>query len=211
MTEEAIIRQAPAGVLAADPGLAHFGWGCVARYGARLDLVDSGHIATEPEGDRHNAAEKAADLQRRLRIIWRGFAVACRTYGPRVIALESQDQASIGARMRGLEAARKGEKAGGFNASNDHVMKVVGVVYAVAFSFGLAVVEYSPQQAKNGILGAGHAFATKAEVMARVRIYFPGIEKAGHRLDEHSADAIAGAIHVERCEHMKSRARRRAG
>lgn len=210
MTAQAIINQAPAGVLAADPGLAHFGWGLVARYGAKLDLVDSGHIKTEPDGDRHDAIEKAADLQRRLRLIWRGFAMACRTYRPKLIGIESQDQASIGARMRGLEAARKGEKAGGFNASNDHVMKVVGVVYAVAFSYGIEVVEYSPQQAKNGVLGPGNGWATKAEVMARVRIYFPGIERDGHPLDEHSADAIAGAIHVERISFMSARRRRTA-
>ncbi len=181
----------------------------VARYGAKLDLVDSGHIATEPEGDRHDAAEKAADLQRRLRLIWHSFAVACKTYRPKIVALESQDQASIGARMRGLNAAARGEKAGGFNASNDHVMKVVGVIYTVAFSFGIPVVEYSPQQAKIGVLGKGMGFASKAEVMARVRIYFPGIERDGHRLDEHSADAIAGAIHVERVTFMAGKKRMR--
>jgi Holliday junction resolvasome RuvABC endonuclease subunit len=203
------LAQAPAGVLAADPGLAHFGWGCVSRFGAKLDLVDSGHIETAPQGDRHDAAAKAADLRRRLRAIWHGFAVACRTYRPRLVALESQDQASIGARVRGLEAAARGEKGGGFNSNNDHVMKVVGVVYAVAFSFGIEVFEYSPQQAKNGVLGAGHARATKAQVMAAIRVYFPGIERDGHRLDEHSADAIAGAIYCERVTYLSARAARR--
>jgi crossover junction endodeoxyribonuclease RuvC len=181
--------------MAVDPGLAHVGYGLVGRYGAKLDLVDSGHIPTPPDWD----------LNDRLRKIWRDLATVCRDVRPTLMGVENQAPASIGARMQGLKAAAKGEKAGGFSANNDPVFEVVGIAKAVAFSYGIPVLLYSPQQAKIAVCGPGSGRATKQQVMQACRVYFPGIERDGHRLGEHEADAIAGAIYVERVTLLQSR------
>jgi crossover junction endodeoxyribonuclease RuvC len=175
-------------VCAIDPGLAHVGWGLVGRFGPKLELVDSGHIETKPD----------EELTVRLRRIWLGLATVCRDYRP----------ASVGARVMGLKAAARGEKGGGFGANNDPVFEVVGVAKAVAFSYGIPVMLYSPQQAKIAVCGKGSGSAKKAQVMQACRVYFPGIERDGHRLGEHEADAIAGAIY---CERVTLLAARRAG
>lgn len=189
-------------VLSVDPGLTHVGYGCVGRYGgaAKLELVESGHITT-------SADEELTD---RLRRIWRELAMVVRDLRPVLIGVENQSGAAIGARQRGLDAARRGEKGGGFNASNDHVFEVVGIAKAVAFSYGVPVMLHSPQQAKIAVCGRGKGRAQKSEVLQAItRVYFPGIEHDGKRLSEHEADAIAGAIYCERVTYLTSR--RRAG
>jgi Holliday junction resolvasome RuvABC endonuclease subunit len=192
-------------VAAIDPGLAHVGLGLVARYGSKLDLVDSKHIATEPRGNLDSADAKRIDLTRRLREIWHGLALFCREYRPSILGIEDQAPAAVGARMRGLKAAADGEKSGGFNSNNDPVFEVVGIAKAVAFSYGIPVLLYVPEHAKIAVCGPGKGKATKREVITACRIYFPGIERDGHRLGEHEADAIAGAIYVERVTLLQSR------
>lgn len=190
-------------VLCADPGLAHVGYGLVGRYSGKFELVDSGHIETKAE----------QELTDRLRKIWLGFAKLCRDYRPALVGVEDQAGASIGARMMGLKAAAKGEKAGGFNHSNDAVFEVVGAIKAAAFSYGIPVMVYSPKQAKIAVLGAGKGNAKKHEVIGAVRAIFRGVvERDGRTLGEHEADAIAGAIYCERAtflgERMKQKARK---
>lgn len=185
-------------VLSVDPGIAHVGWGLVGRFGAKLDLVDSGHIETKPD----------EELTARLLRIWLGLATVCRDYRPALFGVENQAPASVGARVMGLKAAARGEKGGGFGANNDPVFEVVGVAKAVAFSYGIPVMLYTPQQAKIAVCGKGAGRAQKAQVMQACRVYFPGIERDGHRLGEHEADAIAGAIY---CERVTLLASRRAG
>lgn len=188
-------------MFAVDPGLAHMGYACVGRYGARLDLAESGHVSTPADWE----------LGDRLRKIWRELATLCRDFRPALFGIENQSNAAIGARAMQLKAAAKGEKAGGFNAFNDAVFEVVGIAKAVAFSYGIPVMLYSPQQAKIAVCGKGSGSAKKPQVMAAVRHYFPGLERDGQKLDEHQADAIAGAIYVERMLFMEARRVRRAG
>lgn len=187
--------------LAADPGVAHVGFGLVGRFGAsaKFELVDYGQISTKAD----------ADLNDRVRVIWRAFATLCRDYRPCTVAIENQAGAAIGARMMGLKAAAKGEKGGGFNFSNDAVFEVVGAIKAAAFAYGIPVMLYAPQQAKIAVLGRGKGNAKKHEVIAAVRAIFRGVvEVDGKMLTEHSADAIAGAIHVERVTMLAGRTRR---
>ncbi len=185
-------------ICACDPGIAHVGWGLVGRFGAKLDLIDSGHIETKPD----------EELTARLRRIWVGLATVCRDYRPALFGIEDQAPAAVGARVMGLKAAARGEKGGGFGANNDPVFEVVGVAKAVAFSYGIPVMLYAPKQAKIAVCGKGAGSAKKPQVMAACRVYFPGIERDGHRLGEHEADAIAGAIY---CERVTLLASRRAG
>lgn len=186
--------------MAVDPGLAHVGYGLVGRYGAKLDLVESGHISTPADWE----------LTDRLKKIWRDLAVVCRGSRPTLMGIENQAPAAIGARMMGLKAAAKGEKAGGFNHNNDPVFEVVGIAKAVAFSYGIPVMLYSPQQAKIAVCGKGSGSAKKAQIIDAIRrCYFQGIENDGQVLGEHEADAIAGAIYCERVTYLT--ARRKAG
>jgi Holliday junction resolvasome RuvABC endonuclease subunit len=183
-----------------DPGLAHVGVAVVGRYGAKLDLIDSCHIETPPD----------MELNDRLRLIWRRLAVCCRDYRPSVLAIEDQAGVSVGARMsakRQVEAAAKGRtiKAFGFSANNDPIFEVCGVAKAVAFGYGIPVVMYTAGQAKIAVCGKGKGRAEKREVIAAVRYYFKGIERDGHLLGEHEADAIAGAIYVERVTMLQAR------
>lgn len=187
-------------VCAVDPGLAHVGWGLVGRYGAKLDLVDSGHIATPPD----------VELNDRLRTIWRQLAVVCREYRPALLGIEDQAGVSVGARMsakRQVEAAQKGRsvKAFGFSANNDPIFEVCGIAKSVAWSYSVPVVMYTAGQAKIAVCGRGKGRAEKREVIQAIRAYFPGVERDGHVLGEHEADAIAGAIHVERVTLLAAR------
>jgi Holliday junction resolvasome RuvABC endonuclease subunit len=186
-------------IASVDPGLAHVGWAIGGRYGARPEIVESGYIPTDPK----------AELDDRLREIWLGLVRPFKVYRPKVVAIENQGPASIGKRKKQLEAAAKGEKAGGWNASNDHVFEVVGIAKAVAWSYGARVVMYAVQTAKK--VAADNGNATKQEVINAIRrIWFPGIENDGQPLSEHEADAIAGFICVERTLHMQSKVRRRS-
>jgi Holliday junction resolvasome RuvABC endonuclease subunit len=170
----------------------------VGRPRARFELIDSGHIATKPD----------ADLNDRLRVIWQAFAKLCRDYRPSLVGVENQAGAAIGARMQGLKAAAKGEKAGGFSANNDPVFEVVGVIKAAAFAYNIPVMLYAPQQAKIAVLGRGSGNAKKHEVVAAIRSIFRGaIETDGRVLGEHEADAIAGAIYCERVTMLGARRR----
>ncbi len=184
-----------------DPGLTHVGWAVVARYAAKLDLVDSGHIETDPQWE----------LDDRLRRIWRMLVEPFREYRPSVIGYEDQLGPVIGAQEKQLRAARTGSKKGFFNAHNHHVFETVGIVKAIAFGYRARVERVASQTLKIAVLGKGNGHAEKSEVIKGVRRYLPGIERDGHVLVEHEADAIAGAIHVERTEHLRSRVRRRAG
>lgn len=197
----------PARVVAAvDPGLAHVGYGLVGRYGAKLDLVESGYISTPADWD----------LNDRLKKIWRELATVCRDFKPSVVAIEDQAGPSVGARMsakRQLEAAQKGRtvKAFGFSANNDPIFEVCGIVKAVAWAYGIPVMMYTAAQAKIAVCGRGKGRAEKQEVIAAIRHYFPGLERDGQKLGEHEADAIAGAIYCERVTMLGAKAMRRAG
>lgn len=200
-------------IAALDPGLTNVGLGLVARYGAKLDLVESQHIHAPAADNLETPEAKREDMNRRLKKIWRDVALVCREYRPALFGIEDQQGVRVGARMnqkRQIEAARKGQtiKAFGMSADADYVAEVVGLAKAVAFSYGIPVLMYSPQQAKIAVCGRGHGHAEKSEVIKAVRLYFPGIESNGQVLREHEADAIAGAIY---CERVTLLAARRAG
>jgi Holliday junction resolvasome RuvABC endonuclease subunit len=189
-------------VMCVDPGIAHVGVGIVARYGARLDLVDSTHIDTPPN-------EEADDRERR---IWLRLATLAREYRPSLIGYEDQRGVNVGARMnakRAVEAARRGQQgpALGFGANNDLVFEVVGIVKAVCWSYGATLARYTAQQAKKSVAGDGRA--EKTTVRDAIRHYFPGYERLqGKVLDLNECDAIAGAIHCERVSYLSGRVRR---
>jgi Holliday junction resolvasome RuvABC endonuclease subunit len=185
-------------IASVDPGLAHMGWCVGARYGARLDLAESGCIDTDP----------ADDQETRLRQLWLGLARPFKAYRPKVVCIENQSPASIGKRVMQLKAAARGERVGGYKDSNDQVFEAVGIAKAVAWSFGARVMLFSQNTAKKAVTSNG--LASKLEVINAIRfIYFPGMEKGRAPLEEHEADAIAGFICCERTMYLEAKSRRR--
>lgn len=185
-------------IASVDPGYRRVGWCVGARYGARLDLAESGCIETTTDDEQ----------EVRLRQIWLGLARPFKAYRPKVVCIENQSPASVGKRVMQLKAAARGEKRGGYNDSNDQVFEAVGIAKAVAWSYGARVVLFAPQSAKKSVTSNGNA--TKLEVINAIRfIYFKGMEQGRAPLEEHEADAIAGFIHCERAIHLAARAVRR--
>lgn len=196
----------PLVVLAADPGIAHVGVGIVARYGTKLDIVESCHIDTDPKED--------TDVRERR--IWFKLATLCKAHRPAYVGYEDQRGVNVAARQnakRAIAAAQRGAPIPklGYAGGNDAVPEVVGIVKAVAWSFGATLFRYTAQQAKKAVAGNGNA--EKSEVRAAIRHYFKDYERLmGRLIDLNEADAIAGAIHVERVTYLDAKRRvRRAG
>ena len=189
-------------VMAIDPGIRHVGVGIVARYGGRLDLVDSAHIDTEAD----------EDIDDRERRIWLRLARLCKEYRPGMVGYEDQRGVNVAARMnakRAFAAMKRGEEAPdlGFGGNNDPVFEVVGIAKAIAWSCGSQLFRYTAQQAKIAVLGKGNGHAEKKSVRDAVRRYFPGYETLmGRVIDLNESDAIAGAIHCERVTFLGAKA-----
>jgi len=196
----------PRVVLAVDPGIRHLGVGIVARYGGKLDIVESCHIETDSK----------EDTDARERRIWFKLATLCKAHRPAYVGYEDQRGVNVAARQnaqRAIAAVQRGAPIPtlGYAGGNDAVPEVVGIVKAVAWSFGATLFRYQAQQAKRAVAGDGHA--DKEQVRAAIRHYFKGYEQLMQRIiDLNEADAIAGAIYCERVTCLDARrAARRAG
>jgi crossover junction endodeoxyribonuclease RuvC len=184
--------------LGADPGLANTGFGVVARAPQKLEFLDAGTIATD----------SARPLEEREQLIWETFSGLVREYRPVVIGIEDQSGVNAAARQnvaRQLAAARAGRavKGFGFNASNDGVIEVVGILKAVAFAYRVRVVMLQPRTIKVQLIGAGAGQAEKVDVKAGVVRVLPAL--VGARLSSHAADGLATAITAERVDFIESR------
>lgn len=182
-------------MLGVDPGLRYCGFGILARVGGKLSHRDSGHIDTPTDWP----------LERRQRMIWRELDRQIRLHKPDLIAYEDQSGVSAAAResqKRQLEAAQRGTtiKAWHFNADNDAVTEVVGIVKGLSFHYGIPLHPVQPRSAKVVVLGKGHGSASKDDVRRAVRIIF----KLAN-LSEHAADAIAMAVTGEQKTWLQAR------
>ena len=147
-------------VLGIDPGLASTGFGVVLRRGGRLAALDGGVVATAA----------AAAMERRLT-----------TLHERMVALLSEHEPDAMA----LEALYFGRNA----PSAFAVGQARGVVLLAAGQAGVPCVDYTPQQVKGAVCGAGRA--DKAQVGRMVQALL-GLAEAPR--PDHAADALAVAI-----------------
>lgn len=182
--------------LGSDPGLANCGFGVIRRDGSRLECLDAGTVSTD----------SARPLEERQRLIWSTFAELVRTHKPLVFGIEDQSGVNAAARQsvaRQIAAARAGRevKGFGFNASNDGVIEIVGVLKSVAFAYGIPVLMLQPRTVKVGLMGPGGGSAEKQEIKAAILRTFPGIG----RISSHAADGLAVALGAERESHIESR------
>ncbi len=179
-----------------DPGLAALGFGVIRRDGRRLFWEEAGTITTD----------SARPLIERQRVIFWSLTRVLREHRPAVLGIEDQSGVSAGARMavkRQLEAARRGQevKGFGFNASNDGVIEVVGIIKAAAFAARVPVVMLQPRSIKVAVLGPGGGKADKDQIKAKIAQLFPDIG----RISSHAADGFAAAIGAELQFQIESR------
>lgn len=184
--------------IGADPGLANTGFGVVRRLARSFEFADCGTVKTD----------SARPLEEREELIWSTFGELVREHRPVVFGIEDQSGVNAAARQnvaRQLAAARTGRevKGFGFNASNDGVIEVVGILKAVAFAYRVPVVMLQPRTIKVQLCGPGAGKAEKSDIKAAVVRLFP--ELADTRFSSHAADGLAIAVGAERVSFLESR------
>lgn len=149
----------PSRLLGLDPGLRQTGWGVIDIDGNRLSHVANGVIRTD----------SSLPLAERLVQLHQQLAVIIKRYRPHSAAAEETFVNKNPVSTLKLGQAR-------------------GVVLLAPALAGLSVAEYSPNQVKKSVTGAGHG--AKQQVQMMVRTLLPGcaVDSAD------AADALAVAI-----------------
>jgi crossover junction endodeoxyribonuclease RuvC len=125
-------------VLGIDPGIAHTGFGVVARRGPRLVALDGGVIETPA----------AAAPEARLALIHAEIASLIAEHGPAALAVEGL---YFGANVRSAFA----------------VGQARGVALLAAGQAGVPCCSYTPQQVKSGVCGSGRAAKEQVQAMVQ--------------------------------------------
>ena len=159
-------------ILGLDPGTATTGYGVVDRIGSSPSLVDFGAITTSP---RHDAPERLLQIYNRLNEI-------IDRYTPDVVVMERL-----------------------FFAKNQttaiSVGKACGVMQFAAAQRGLAVVEYTPMEVKQAVVGYGGAEKRQIQYMVQRILDLKEPPKP-----DDAADALALAVchaHSEKVRGLK--------
>lgn len=146
-------------ILGIDPGLRRTGWGIVDSDGVRLSYVASGHITSD----------SADDLAYRLRELFEGLVGVIASFKPQEAAIEETFVNKDARSTLKLGQAR-------------------GIALLAPATRGLKVAEYTPNQIKKTVTGAGHA--EKQQIQAMIGFLLP--KAKFESADE--ADALAIAI-----------------
>ena len=146
-------------ILGLDPGLSRMGWGVITLEGSSLSHIEHGVIATEA----------SSGLGLRLLALHRELSAVIARLSPVAIAVE---QAFV---ARDPSAALK----------LGHARAVALLAAAEA---GLEIAEYSPNQIKKCVVGAGHAGKDQVQFMVKRLLPACGVTQAD------AADALAAAI-----------------
>jgi crossover junction endodeoxyribonuclease RuvC len=146
-------------IIGIDPGLRRTGWGIIESDGVRLSYVASGHIGAD-------AGNPLAD---RLREIFEGLAGVLASFRPHEAAVEETFVNKDARSTLKLGQAR-------------------GIALLAPAMKGIAVAEYTPNQIKKTVTGAGHA--EKRQIQAMIGFLLP--KARFESADE--ADALAIAI-----------------
>ena len=146
-------------ILGIDPGLRRTGWGVVDSDGVRLSYVASG-VITSTNGE---------DLAYRLRELFEGITAVIASFSP-------------------LEAAVEETFVNENPRSTLKLGQARGAALLAPALKGLRVAEYTPNQIKKTVVGAGHA--EKQQIQAMIGFLLP--KAKFDSADE--ADALAIAI-----------------
>ncbi len=147
-------------ILGIDPGLASTGWGIIKKGGSRLALIDFGCISTLPQ----------SQFPKRLKEIHGALKKIIRKYQPSRLALEELFFA------KNVKTALK-------------VSEVRGVIQLTAIQSHLPIIEFTPLQIKQALVGYGRADKNQIQKMVKLHLNLQEIPKP-----DHAADALAVAI-----------------
>lgn len=157
-------------VIGVDPGTQHTGYGVIAEKEGRLVALAWGVISPRT----------ALVLPDKLHTIYTALQACLVTHRPSVLAVEKLFFAKNVRSAVTLAHAR-------------------GVALVVAAAMGLEVVEYSPLEIKQAVVGYGRA--AKHQVQAMVQVL---LNLRGQQLDEDAADALAVALCHEQGRRLRS-------
>jgi crossover junction endodeoxyribonuclease RuvC len=146
-------------LLGLDPGLRNTGWGVIEAVDNRLSHVANGTVCTDA---RVGLADRLVQLHA-------GLARIIDRYQPMEAAVEETFVNRNAVSTLKLGQAR-------------------GVALLAPANAGVLVAEYTPNQVKKAVVGAGHA--AKEQIQMMVRTLLPGCEIAS----ADAADALAVAI-----------------
>lgn len=164
-------------VFGIDPGSIRTGYGCVDTDGSRHRLVTCGAIASKA----------GAALPDRLACIYAELTRLLREAAPQAVVIENLFHAKNVRSALTLGHAR-------------------GVAVLAAVQAGVPVVEYTPAEIKQAVVGYGRAEKTQVQRMIMLLL---GLDTAPSPLD--ASDALAVAIcHAHVCGGRPSQARVRA-
>lgn len=146
-------------ILGLDPGLRHTGWAVIDSKDSRLSFVAAG-VANST--DSLSLAERLVELHTQIR------AVVC-DFAPDEAAIEETFVNKNPNSTLKLGQAR-------------------GVVLLAPAESGIPVAEYTPNQIKKAVVGAGHAEKHQVDMMVHTLLPTAG------KLKPDAADALAAAI-----------------
>lgn len=147
-------------ILGLDPGLRHTGWGIVDKDGSKFRFVSAGVINPN---DKLTLAERLAELHAGLN---------------KVIADFSPDEAAVEETF--------------VNKNPSSTLKLGqarGVVLLTPALSGIRVSEYTPNQIKKMIVGAGHAEKNQVDMMVRTLL-----KTVPENIPPDASDALAIAL-----------------
>lgn len=147
-------------ILGLDPGLRHTGWGIIEKDGSKVRFISAGVINPD---DRLDLADRLAELHEGLKKIIHDFA-------PDEVAVEETFVNKNPNSTLKLGQAR-------------------GVVILTPALFHLRVAEYTPNQIKKMIVGAGHADKNQVDMMVRTLL-----KTVPEHIPADASDALAIAL-----------------
>lgn len=146
-------------ILGLDPGLRFTGWGVIDVEGNRMRCVANGVVASDAK----------RDLADRLVQLHEGLEQVIKRFGP-------------------LEAAVEETFVNKNPTSTLKLGQARGVVMLTPARAGLPVFEYTPNQVKKTVVGAGHAKKEQVQMMVKTLLPTAQFDSAD------AADALAIAI-----------------
>lgn len=147
-------------ILGLDPGLRHTGWGVIEKDGTRLRFIACGVINPVETGE---LANRLADLHQNLKQI-------IEMYQPDEAAVEQTFVNNNPTSTLKLGQAR-------------------GVVLLTPALYQISVAEYTPNQIKKMIVGAGHADKKQVDMMVRTLL-----KAVPEKIPADASDALAIAL-----------------
>ena len=157
-------------VIGVDPGTQHTGYGVIAEEAGQLVALAWGVISPRP----------SLALSDKLYVIYTALQACLATHRPNILAVEQLFFAKNVRSAATLAHAR-------------------GVALVVAAAVGLEVVEYSPLEIKQAVVGYGRAAKSQVQTMVQVLLNL-----RGQPLEEDAADALAVALCHEHGRRLRS-------